>query len=336
MPVKTRGSASEGGSRQCDERPGLPTTDGAQEKWQRSAVWLLAIRVCSGARMEERERERERTRENPSRGAEGVTADISLRVLRLFLSSSSSCPLNQNADRRGRPTWRSKRKPVPSSISARRNRTSAERAGCQPRDKLWAPFPLSKPPTAPRQLAAVQNMLGAPYLALHTRLARVACMTAEHGERLLPPAAPPHRHNPARHQRGGSGLVIMHPEDDSIDPFDGTTTEPPFPRVWSGCGRKSRCIRAKDAREHPPLPRLQLSRFDDPPKQTSWKRTVGCLRLTLPGGRRGRGELNRRSIPSGCCCGCCCLSCETRCSHREPRIVARSPLFPLFPCRGTG
>lgn len=158
MPAKTRGRASEGGSRQCDELPGLPTKDEAQEKWQRSAVWLLAIRVCSWARMEERERERERRRENPSRGAEGVTADISLRVLRLFLSSSSSCPLNQAADRRGRPTWRSKRKSVPSSISARRNRTGAEWVGCQPRNKPGALFLSAKPPTAPLQLWAGQNI----------------------------------------------------------------------------------------------------------------------------------------------------------------------------------
>lgn len=147
-------------------------------------------------------RERERRRESPGRGAEGVTADISLRVRRLFLSSSSSCPLNQNADRRGRPPWRSKRKSVPSSISARRNRTSAEWVGCQPRNRLWALFLFSKTPAAPLQLLAVQNILGAPYRALQTRLASAACMTAEHGERFLPPAAPPHRHNPASHQRG--------------------------------------------------------------------------------------------------------------------------------------
>lgn len=201
-------------------------------------------------------RERERRRESPGRGAEGVTADISLRVRRLFLSSSSSCPLNQNADRRGRPTWRSKRKSVPSSISARRNRTSAEWVGCQPRNRLWALFLFSKPPAAPLQLLAVQHILGAPYLALQTRLASAACMTAEHGERFLPPAAPPigttlrainedlrvQRHLSddavplASAPRSDSGPLIMHPEDDSVDPFDGTTTEPPLPRVWSGCG----------------------------------------------------------------------------------------------------
>lgn len=123
MPVKGRGRVSKGGSRQCDELPGLPTKDEAQEKWQRSAaVWLLAIRVWSWAWMQEREREKKGESKS---GAEGVTADISLRVLStvpLFLVFLS---VDQNADRRGRPTWRSKRKSVPSSISARRIRTSA-------------------------------------------------------------------------------------------------------------------------------------------------------------------------------------------------------------------
>lgn len=138
------GQSVGGGSRQCAELAGLPTKDEAQEKWRGSAVWLLATRVCSWARMDERERRRE----SPGRGAEGVTADISPRVLRLFLSPSSSCPLNQTADRRGRPTRRSKRKSVPSSISARRNRTSAEWAGCQPRNTLRALFLFAKTPAA--------------------------------------------------------------------------------------------------------------------------------------------------------------------------------------------
>lgn len=44
-----------GNAMSCLDFP--PRIREAQEKRQRSAVWLLAIRVCSWARMEERERE---------------------------------------------------------------------------------------------------------------------------------------------------------------------------------------------------------------------------------------------------------------------------------------
>lgn len=84
MPVKTRGRASGGGSRQCDELPGLPTKDEAQEKWQRSAVWLPAIRVCSWARMEEREREKKGESKSGRRRSHG----------RYFTASASTVPLS--------------------------------------------------------------------------------------------------------------------------------------------------------------------------------------------------------------------------------------------------
>jgi len=121
-----------------------------------------------------------------------------------FHCSSRPLPLsmNQNADRRGRPTWRSKRKSVPSPISARRIGTSSEWAGCQPRNKPWALFLFSKTPTAPLPVLPVQKIVETPYLSPQTRLAKDACMTAEHGERFLPHAAPPHRHNPASHSKG--------------------------------------------------------------------------------------------------------------------------------------
>lgn len=84
MPVKRRGKASKGGSRQCDELPGLPTKDEAQEKWQRSAaVWLLAIRVWSWAWMEEREREKKGESKSGRRRSHG----------RYFTTSASTVPL---------------------------------------------------------------------------------------------------------------------------------------------------------------------------------------------------------------------------------------------------
>lgn len=176
-------------------------------KGQQCGCWRFGSGLGRGWKREGEKREGEKKGESKS-GAEGVTADISLRVLRLILSSSFLLSMDHNADRRGRPTWRSKRKSVPSSISARRIGTSAEWAGCQPRNKLGTLFLFSffsllfsNPPIAPLSVLSRQNILEAPYLAPQTRLARDACMTAEHGERFLPPAAPPHRHNPASHQQ---------------------------------------------------------------------------------------------------------------------------------------
>lgn len=164
-------------------------------KGQQCGCWRFGSGLGRGWK-----REGEKKGESKS-GAEGVTADISLRVLRLSLSCSSLLSMDHNADRRGRPTWRSKRKSVPSSISARRIGTGAEWVGCQRRNKPGTLFLFSNPPMAPLSGVSTQNILEAPYLAPQTRLARDACMTAEHGERFLPPAAPPHRHNPASHQQ---------------------------------------------------------------------------------------------------------------------------------------
>lgn len=170
-------------------------------KGQQRGCWRFGSGGGSGLVLGVDGRERGERKGESKPGAEGVTADISLRGLRLFLSSSCLESMDQNADRSGRPTWRSKRTSVPSSISARRIGTSAEWVGCQPRNTPGALFLFSTPRRAPLSVLSGQNIPEAPYLAPQTRLASDACMTAEHGERFLPPAAPPHRHNPASHQQ---------------------------------------------------------------------------------------------------------------------------------------
>lgn len=62
-------------------------------KWQRSAVWLLAIRVCSRARMEEREREKEGESKPGRRRSHGryfTTSASTVRPVLVLLSVEPS------------------------------------------------------------------------------------------------------------------------------------------------------------------------------------------------------------------------------------------------------
>lgn len=79
-----------GNAMSCLDFP--PRIREAQEKRQRSAVWLLAIRVCSWARMEEREREKEGECKSGRRRSHGRYFTTSASTVPLFLALLSVEP----------------------------------------------------------------------------------------------------------------------------------------------------------------------------------------------------------------------------------------------------
>lgn len=253
--------------------------------------------------------------------------------------------------------------------------------GVSAREQAWGPFSVLQNPNSPSpalgcteypRCAVPGTSNEARQRRLHDRRTRRAfsptCRPTPSAQPCEPPARPSESsgtgpttpsHWPRRHALAAafsSCILRMTQSTLSIDPFDGTTTEPPFPRVWSGCGGNHVASGQRMHDSTPPFPacnrvnsmipltrvatprtlgrfphpqsrgrasrspglgcghRCQfpsLTRRIPPPKQRSWKRTVGCLRLAPPNhgpsARRLIARLTRprppAALPGGRCGG---------------------------------